>query len=222
MVGTDQSGVAKTVDREDLNAFLSRYSRHVFEYVLPKLIHYTAAWRYGETGDVMKILPKISQPKDFNVLNLEQLTSEYKDASNSSVSSTYLAHIERELINSKFANDENARLKNNAIISLNPFAGSTKDDLLTLRNLGEPDWQIYKFNHLQELVEMAIEDDDSFLDKSLKDQREIINQMAKDQSGFEESLPSIPVMPDTSEQPVINEVIEDEEEDEQEEEEVIA
>ena len=196
MVGTDQSGLAKTVDRDDLNAFLSRYSRHVFEYVLPKLIHYIAEWRYGQTSNVMDILPQISQPKDFNILNLDQLTSEFKDASNSNVSPTYLAHIERELTNSKFANNENERLKSNAIISLNPYAGSSKDELLTLRNLGEPDWQIYKAIHLQELVEMAIEDDSKFLEKKLKEQREVINQMAKDAIGFQEDIETVPTMPE--------------------------
>jgi hypothetical protein len=192
MVGEDQSGLAKTVDREDLNAFLSRYSRHVFEYVLPNLIKGIAAWRYGLTADVDKILPEINQPKDFNVLSLGQLASEYKDASGSNVSDGYLMHLENELVQSKFANNDNARKINEALIKLNPYPGKSVDDLLTLQNLGEESWVIYKAIHLIELVNMAIEKDPKFIDLSLNKQREIIDEMAKELSGFVEDAELIP------------------------------
>lgn len=212
MVGTDQSGVAKTVDREDLNAFLTRYSRHVFEYVLPELIHAITVWRYGMTDNVEKIKPIISQPKDFNILGLEQLTTEYKDATNAKVSDGYLQHIEKELVQSKFANNDNARKLNDALINLNPYPGKSVDDLLTLRNLGEQDWSIYKHIHLIELVNIAIENDAMFLDKSLKDQRDVIDMLAKEAVGFEEESKVIPPQPiATIETPIIEEVEEPEE-----------
>lgn len=192
MVGNDQSGVAKTVDREDLNAFLSRYSRHVFEYVLPELIFGIAKWRYGfETQDVKKLLPIISQPKDFNILTLQQLSSEYKEASSSNVSDGYLQHIELEIVQSKFANNDHARKLNKTIIMLNPYPGKSVDDMLTLQNLGEKEWNIYKAIHLIELVNLAIDDNDKFLDLELKEKREVINQMAKDAVGFVEENPII-------------------------------
>ena len=181
MVGEDQSGVAKTVDREDLNAFLSRYSRHVYEYVLPNLIFNIAAWRYKEVADISSIMPEINQPKDFNVLSLGQLTSEYKEASNSNVSDNYMQHLEREIVQSKFANNDLMRLKNEALINLNPYVGKSIDDLLTLQNLGEPEWKIYKAINLSELINKAIEDNDGFLDLSLKEQREIIDALSKEE-----------------------------------------
>ena len=216
MVGTDQSGVAKTVDREDLNSFLSRYSRHVFEYVLPNLIFMISAWRYGDTHDIGDTMPAINQPKDFNILSLDQLTTEYKDASNANVSTGYLMHIEKEITNSKFANNDDARKKNNAIIDLNPYPGRSDDSLLTLRNLGEEDWVIYKYIHLIELVDMAIEEDNDFLDKSLNDQREIVNVMAKEAVGFnpdEEVIPTQPLIEEIAE-PIIEDETEPEIEDE--------
>lgn len=196
MVGEDQSGVAKTVDREDLNSFLSRYSRHVYEYVLPNLIINIAAWRYGETVDVTKILPEIKQPKDFNILSLNQLSEEYKDASQSNVSDGYLMHIEKEIVQSKFANNDIARMKNEALIDLNPYSGKSVDDLLTLQNLGEESWVIYKAIHLIELVNDAIEDNKDFLTKSLKEKREVIDVMAKERSGFVEDEVVVPPKPE--------------------------
>jgi hypothetical protein len=214
MVGNDQSGVAKTVDREDLNAFLSRYSRHVFEYVLPNLIFNIAAWRYGETSNIEDIVPTITQPKDFNVMSLDSLTAEYKDASNANVSANYLQHIEGEIVQSKFANNETDRKKNETIIKLQPFPGKSVDQLLTLQNLGQPEWKIYKSIAIIELVDMAIEDKSDFLDLDLKDKREIIDQMAKDAIGFVEEEDMIspeptPIIPEI--EPQIEEIEEEEE-----------
>ena len=202
MVGTDQSGVAKTVDREDLNAFLSRYSRHVYEYVLPNLIFNISAWRYGTLTDITKIQPDISSPKDFNILSLDQLTTEYKDASNANVSSNYLQHIESEIVQSKFANNEDQRKKNEAILKLQPFPGKSVDQLLTLQNLGQPEWKIYKSIAIIELVDMAIEDHENFLDETLKGQRLIIDKMAKDAIGFQEVNQAIEVKQD---EPIVTE-----------------
>jgi hypothetical protein len=214
MVGNDQSGTAKTVDREDLNSFLSRYSRHVFEYVLPNLIFNIAAWRYGETSKIEEIVPSISQPKDFNVISLDRLTEEYKDASNANVSANYLQHIEGEIVQSKFANNEDGRKKNETIIKLQPFPGKSVDQLLTLQNLGQPEWKIYKSIAIIELVDMAIEDKADFLDLDLKQKREIINQMAKDEIGFTEDEDMIapqptPIIPEI--EPQIEEIEEAEE-----------
>ncbi len=193
MVGEDQSGVAKTVDREDLNSFVLRYARHVFQYVLPKTIKGIARWRYGtEERDIEQILPKISEPNDVNVLTLNQMTQEYKDASNANVSDNYLINAERELIDSKFANDEMSRLKNESLLMLNPYPGKSVDDYLTLQNLGEPEWKIYMAINLIRLVEKTIENDSEFLSKPMKDKREAVESLAKLESGFSEQIEVIP------------------------------
>lgn len=208
MVGTDQSGVAKTVDREDLNAFLTRYSRHVFEYVLPQMIEMIAVWRYGVTIDnIDTLIPEISQPKDFNILSLDQLSAEYTSATNANVSDGYVKHLEKELVQTKFANNDEARKLNTALIDLNPYPGKSVDDLLTLRNLGEQEWTIFKFNHLIELVDIAIENDKDFLDKPRKEQREAIDELAKDAVGFEDDPDVIPAEPPIVE-PVVPVVVE--------------
>ena len=144
-VGDDQSGVAKAIDREDLHAFLSRYCRHVFEYAIPETIFRIAMWRYGvTTSDINSILPEINKPNELNVLNLNQLATEYKEASKSNVSAGYLMHLESEIVNRKFANNEDARLMNQAIIRLDPFPGKSIDDLLSMTAMGEKSWVIYK------------------------------------------------------------------------------
>lgn len=177
MVGNDQSGAAKTVDREDLNAFLSRYSRHVFQYVIPNIIRSIAAWRHPDNFE--SLLPEIQEPKDFNILSLDRLTEEYKDASNANVSNSYLRHIENEIIQSKFANNEFSRKKNKAIVNLQPYPAKSPDDLLTLKALGEPQWRINQSINIIQIVEAIIDRDEGFLDLSLTEQRKIVDAEAK-------------------------------------------
>ena len=59
--------------------------------------------------------------------------------------------------------------------------GKSIDDLLTIKNLGEPGWKIYKAINLPELVNKAIEDNDGFLELTLKEQRVIIDSLAKEE-----------------------------------------
>jgi hypothetical protein len=177
-VGENQSGVAKTIDRDPMDAFILKYGAHVFKYVLPNIILYTAAWRYMDQ-DITKILPIINEPKSINVLALDQLTDQYKEASNSNVSANYKNNLEKDLIKKKFANNESQSQLNVAIIDLNPYPGTSLDDILTLKSLGEPDWKIYKHNNIIEIVIRAVEDNEGFLEKTLKEKRDITNEIAK-------------------------------------------
>ena len=125
-----------------------------------------------------------------------------------------MQHIEGEIVQSKFANNEIDRQKNETIIKLQPYPGKSIDQLLTLQNLGQPEWKIYKSIAIIELVDMAIEDKADFLDLDLKAKREIIDQMSKDAVGFTEEEDMIatqptPIIPEI--EPQIEEIEEAEE-----------
>jgi len=189
-VGEDQSGVAKTIDRQDLDSFLQRIANHVFGFVIPEIIYITANWRYGTllNGNIIDILPSIDMPKDFSVFSLNFLTKEYKDAasssnSNSYVSATYLKGLEMEINNAKNRNNEKLRLKNNSIIKLNPFPKKTLDELLTIRTLyPNLSWKVYMSIAIDELVTKAIEVNDDFVYLDLDEQRMLIETIAKQES----------------------------------------
>lgn len=190
-VGEDQSGIAKTIDRQDADNFVLKYSNHVFEYVLPNMIKITAAWMYMNGEDIEELMPTIVAPKDLSILSLSQLTQEYKDASNSNVSDNYISAIEESIINTKFTNNEKERRKNLAIIRLNPFKNKTIDELLTIRSMGEPDWKIYKSINIIDIVEQAIDQKKDFLYLSLKEQKEITDKIAMNTSGYSVDAPMI-------------------------------
>jgi hypothetical protein len=184
-VGEDQSGVAKTIDRQDLDSFLQRIANHVFGFVIPEIIYITANWRYGTllNGNIIDILPSIDMPKDFSVLSLNFLTDEYKAASTASVSPTYIKGLEMEINNAKNRNNEKLRLKNNSIIKLNPFPKKTLDELLTIRTLyPNLSWKVYMSIAVDELVTKAIEVNQDFVYLDLDEQRLLIEALAKQES----------------------------------------
>lgn len=182
-VGENQSGIAKTLDRQDLDSFLLRFSNHVFEYVIPNLVKSVALWRYSTilNGRIDDILPDIVAPKEFTVLSLDFLTEEYKSATQAKVGDSYIRQIEEELINTRFKNNEPERLKKLAISRLNPLPNKTADELLTINNLlpREDQYKIKMALMIEELVTMAIEQNENFLQLPQNEQREILKSLAQ-------------------------------------------
>lgn len=180
-IGENQSGVAKTIDRQDLDSFLLKVSNHIFKYFLTNIIYYTVIWRYKgvlQSNTLIDYLPIIHAPKDFSVLSITELMEEYKEASKTEVSPFYLRRLEEEIVNSKFGNNEEERLKNIAIIRLNPFPDKTQDDLLTdltSNVIKKNDW--IKSNYIEFLVTEAIKKDPAFLELDLIDKNSVIDQI---------------------------------------------
>ena len=193
-----ESGIAKAIDREDRDAFLMRYQTHVFEVALRNLMLYISWWRYGAMFDwneekILEIQPEILSISgvDFTVFSLEFLTNEYKDAAQTSVSSNYRRKLEEEIVNTRFSGNEEERKKNLAIVKLQLFPGKTEDDLLTLQNLScVEDWMVCKSLFIDEFVQKAIEENKGFLEMTHKEQREIVDEMAKSAE-----IPIIPPAP---------------------------
>ena len=181
--GENQSGIAKVIDRSDLQAFLTRVSNHIFDYVVSKIINYTAIWMYKDIlseSELKGFLDqiKIQKPKELNILGLDHLMMELKEATNSNVSSNYLRNIEIELINTRFANNEAERKKNKAIVNLKSFPNRTVDDLMGALAAGAIQKKDFIRNeNIDELVNLAIIDDEEFLDLPMNDQIDKLNQI---------------------------------------------
>lgn len=182
-IGENQSGIAKTIDRQDLDSYLMEVSNHVFKYYLPNIVYYTAVWRYRfvlEPKEILDYLPDIHAPKEFSVLSINELMNEYKEATNtsrgSSPSAVYVRQLEEEMINIKFSNNEQKRLRNNAVIRLNPFPNKSADDLLTALSQGaikREDW--IKSNYIEILVDTAIQEDNNFLNLETVEKNKVLD-----------------------------------------------
>lgn len=182
-VGEDQSGVAKTIDRQDLDGFLMRYATHAFDYVIPQLVWYCMKWRYGNilTDDqLIENFPTVKKPTKFEVIDVMLLQQEMKAASEANVSSNILKQIEKEIVNTKYSGDEFERKKNNAIIELDPLYSKGPDELMTLMAsnvIKKEDWAVHEYIDLA--IDTLTENDEAFLDLSRRQQRELVNIWVK-------------------------------------------
>jgi len=206
-VGENQSGVAKVLDRQDMDSFLQRYADHVFVDIIPQTIFYMAAWRYGvllrgsdegliNEEAIRNLLPEVVSPKNFNVLSLDMLQAMLKEASTANVSDSMLKHLERDIAVKQFVNDEDKKVRELLIIDLQPFPGKSVDDLLSLQGLTIKDWEIFKSLKIGELVDKAIEDNPEFIDLPRKEQRQIIDDMAMEARPTDQQLIATPIIED--------------------------
>ena len=112
----------------------------------------------------------ISKSKEFNVVTAGSLMEELKQSQEAGATSTF-KNIEREIVNTRFANNEQERVKNLALVNLKPFPGVSEDDLLTRSARGSVrEKDLILNDNLEWLVDMAIEEDGDFLTKTKKEQ----------------------------------------------------
>ena len=163
-VGEDQSGIAKTIDRQDLDQFLQGYANHVFKYVIPNIVYYSIAWRYGAMGvDINESMPQISEPVSFNVLSIDQLVAELANMKQNGVSTALQIGIQEDIIDKRFI-DEADKEKYRAILQLDPMPGKSPDEITAAYGSGiisRETWYIHEM--ISDLVNEAIANSDTFL-----------------------------------------------------------
>ena len=179
-VGEDQSGIAKTIDRQDLDQFLQGYANHVFKYVVPNIIYYSLCWRYGPMGiDATEFMPEINEPVSFNVMAIDELVGELNNMKQSCVSTALQIGIQEDIIEKRF-NDDYEKAKYRAILKLDPLPGKTPDELVNALGSGiitREQWFVHEF--ITDLVHEAIESSDTFLELPYMKQKETIYSIAR-------------------------------------------
>jgi len=124
--GENQSGVAKTIDRTDLDSFLGMVSNNIFDNIIYNSINIINLMRYksvlGES--VYENMPVINKPTHFDVLSSQQIISEITPNLPNQLKDVLLIDV----INKRFPNDYFQREYNVALIELDPLRGKTEDE----------------------------------------------------------------------------------------------
>jgi hypothetical protein len=181
-VGENQSGVAKVIDRQDLDGFLGTYSSHIFKYVLPNVILFIEMWRYwvklGESEDAIKdYFPMIKEPTTFDVFSISLLTEEFTKLTEAGVGGGFLLGIQKDIIDKRFS-DELTKNFYNTILDVDPLAHLTNEEMMTqARVIGQT--EMYIHTYAKDLVEEAIAANDGFLNLPLEEKKEIIRKLAE-------------------------------------------
>ncbi|MBK7882493.1 MAG: zinc finger-like domain-containing protein [Chitinophagaceae bacterium] len=202
-----QSGVAKEVDRDELNNFVSSIAEDIVA-ILDSIYYFINEYRYkiliSNQDERINMLPSIAVPEKFDILSTNYLETELQNAKNNKVNPVIVNALEIEYANKKFNNDSSIRDKVALILQLDPLAGISEDDKMVRFN---NNW-ITKENaiisaNIQEFVSRAIEEKgQAFFDMDLKDKKKMILEYAKQQ--IKDSSSSAEILGDTEKDDVLN------------------
>lgn len=135
-----QSGVAKTVDRDDFNNFVHGIAEDIIA-ITDRIYLLIAEYRYRiivpEDSRRKRMLPKINVPENYDLLIANNLVEEIKQAKEAGVSPTILTELQMGYASAKFYNNPQVRDELNCIFELDPLPGIDDDSKVTrLTNKG--------------------------------------------------------------------------------------
>lgn len=181
-VGENQSGVAKVIDRQDLDGFLDVYSGHVFKFVIPNIILNITMWRYWEIYKhnidlIKKTLPAIKEPTTFDVFSITLLTDELEKLTKAGAGGPFLLGIQKDIIDKRFT-DELTKNFFNTILDVDPISHLTGEDIMVQsRVIGQTEMYIHTYS--RDLVEESMSTNKGFLNMPLQMKKEIIRKLAE-------------------------------------------
>ncbi len=180
-VGENQSGIAKVIDRQDLDGFLDVYSGHVFKFVIPNIILFITMWRYWTIYKqniklIKETLPLIKEPTTFDVFSISLLTDELEKLTKAGAGGPFLTGIRKDIIDKRFT-DEKTKNFFNTIIDVDPISHLTGEDIMVQsRVIGQTEMFIHTY--AKDLVEEAMSTKEGFLSLDLQVKKQIIRDLA--------------------------------------------
>ena len=182
-VPISQSGVAKQVDREELNSFVHSVAEDSVR-ILDQVIYDICAWRYGGmVSDINSILPYIPVPERYDMLSGKVLVDELATMTNSKVDPAIINAAQIELAAKKF-NDSNVKDLVVLKLKLDPFAGVPEDSIAMQRSFNAIDKTDYIIHsNINKFVAKALESNPSFSDLTYEQQLEVMKGYAEEMTG---------------------------------------
>lgn len=180
----NQSGVAKEVDKDELNNFVYSVAEDLV-YIMDMLMMITNEWRtYGLISDRnarKELLPKIPVPEKFDLLSSGYLISEVTEAKNNKVNPLIVSTLESEYAAKKFYNTPEIAQLVQLIYRLDPMpAISEEDKIMRLQNDGVTQIDYIISSNIAPFIKRAIIDDPKFWQLKYEEQMEVMRTYAQE------------------------------------------
>lgn len=133
-----QSGVAKEVDRDELNNFVYSIAEDLVA-IMDRIYYIGIDYRYMVLVPVDKerraMCPKVNVPEKYDLLSTNYLIQEYATAKTAKMNPVLINKMEQEIATKKFSTDPDMKDELMAILTLDPFAGlATEDKMAAIQN----------------------------------------------------------------------------------------
>lgn len=194
-----QSGVAKEVDRDELNNTVHSVAEDIVR-CMDWCYLVIAKYRYQviyTDKDIMDMVPKVAVPEKYDILSSAHIEEQLKSVKDSKANPVIINAVESEYANKAFNNDPHIREMVELILKLDPLANIPEDDRMSrLSNKGITKLTYVVSSNIQAFVKRAIQEDESFVEKQTSEQQEIINKYAQDQIDSEDAGLKVPMEED--------------------------
>jgi hypothetical protein len=175
------SGVAKSLDRQEFNTYVFTIARHVVNNLLNQLYRFHAAWMYPNVQDIVKLLPSISVPTKFDVSSIDLVSARLENAKNAGLGSSTMSALEGEYIESMFGEESTEALMHKVAKSIDPLPNKTEDEkMIILSNQGVTREGYILSVNLGGFLNRAINENDEFLYLSNADQRKKMDEYVQE------------------------------------------
>lgn len=179
-----QSGVAKEVDRQELDSFCNSVAEDLVA-LMDSMYRTIARYRYQTQyihDDIEDMLPVVSVPEKFDILSTNVALKEVTDAKTAKVNPVLLGAMEEDYASKRFNAEPEIRDRVALVLTLDPLPNITDDDKMTrLSNKGITIETYIISSNIQSFVQRAIDDNNDFAGLKLSDQRAVLIEYAKEQ-----------------------------------------
>ncbi len=180
----NQSGLAKEVDKDELNNFVNSIAEDVVR-ILDNVYRYICDYRYMVSVPNKELrysmLPVISVPERFDLLGSDYMIDEIKAAKDAGLNPIIVKNLELEYMKKRYNADPEAAAELEVIYEIDPLPGLSEDNKLSmLNNSGITEEDYIVSCNIAQLVRRARFEHEGFFDKNIKEKREIIYGFANE------------------------------------------
>jgi hypothetical protein len=182
-----QSGLAKEVDRDELNNFVYGVAYHLVESFIKPVYYYINEWRYRNIitspEEREKMLPTVAVPEKFDLLTEGVVEAQLKAAKDNGSDPFIVQQLELEYAAKKFPSDPDVRDMLRLKQNLDPLPGLTfeQKQASALGKTSPPEDVIISIN-VHSFVKRALVENKDFITIGYEKQMEVLKGYAKEKT----------------------------------------
>lgn len=181
-VPSDNSGVAKSYDKQELNSFLYKVSTRVINSLLNNCLASMVDIKYGyETSDeIQYILPTITVPENFDIITQGIYETELMSLRNAKVDPSVFVAAEIEYIEYRYQNQPLEKQIYKDMILFDPMPGLSTEEKIFARDTGNASREnTYLSINISRIVKTLYTEIDTFAELTAKERQAAVLKMAK-------------------------------------------
>lgn len=179
----NQSGVAKEVDKDELNNTVHSIAEDLvrnMDWCYKTIAFYRYKLLYSKE-EILMMLPSIAVPEKYDILSNSHLETSLNSAKQNKANPAIINALEIEYANKTFNSNPHIRDMVELILKLDPLSNVSEEDKMSrLSNKGISLETYVISSNINNLVEKAIDEDEGFIEKPLKEQKLKIKELAKE------------------------------------------